>query len=125
MKNLIFLFVLALFTSTVQSQSLTEKEITGTWQVMNIAEVGNNPKQAQEMNWAYIDLYPDHKFQLRKKTSKGYKNTFNNATWSFDQATQTITTSDGRFTIKASKNNDKMIFELSETGITLEVVMPI
>jgi len=125
MKNLIFLFVLALFTSTVQSQSLTEKEITGTWQVVNAIEFGTKPKKAKELVAAYIDIYPDHNFQLRMKTSKGYEDTFNNATWSFDEATQTITTSDGRFPIKASKSNDKMIFELSGTGIKLEVVMPI
>lgn len=125
MKNLILLFVLALVTSTVQSQSLTEKEITGTWQIMKAIEIGNKPKKAKELIAAYIDIYPDYNFQLRMKTSKGYENTFNNATWSFDATTQTITTSDGRFPIKASKSNDKMVFELVGTGIKLEVVRPI
>ncbi len=124
MKNLIFLFVLALFTSAVQSQSLTEKEITGTWQVVSIADEGNNPKEAKEMVFAYIDLYPDHTFQLRMKTAKGHINTFKNATWSFDEATQTITNSDGRFPIIVSKINSKIIFELSGIGMKLEVVMP-
>ena len=84
MKNLTILFILALLTSTVQSQSLAEKEITGTWQVINVVDAGNQPQQADDMLGAYFDIYPDHNFQLRTKkqdkSSKGFENKFENYT---------------------------------------------
>lgn len=125
MKKLLFIFVLALLTSGLQGQSLAEKEITGTWFVKDVVELGTKPKKAKEMTSAYIDIYPDYSFQLRLKTAKGYENNFTNATWSYNETTQTITTSDDRFPIKILKANNKMIFELSGTGIQLEVVKPI
>ena len=125
MKKLLFIFILALLSSSLQGQSLAEKEITGTWFVKDVLEIGTTPKKAKEMTSAYIDLYPDYSFQLRLKSAKGYENSFTNATWSYNEATQTITTSDGRFPIKILKVNNKMIFELSGTGIKLEVVKPI
>ena len=129
MKNLILLFVLALLTSTVQSQSLTEKEITGTWQVINVVNAGTHSKQADEMVAAYFDLYPDHNFQLRTKSqdksSKGYENKYKNYTWIFNEATQIIELSQGNMMIKPSKSDGKMFFEFPETGMKLEVAMPI
>lgn len=128
MKNLLVLFVLTLLTSTVQSQSLTEKEITGTWQVVNVVDAGSQPKQAGEMLAAYFDIYPDHSFQLRtkktKEASKGYQNKFNNNTWSFDDASQTISAREVNMNIQVSKNDGKMFFKLLESGMTLEVVKP-
>lgn len=128
MKNITIVFILALLTSTVQSQSITEKEITGTWQVINVVEVGNQPNQAEDMIAAYIDIYPDNNFQLRTKkqdkSSKGYKNNFVNSKWSYNEATQTINLDKGSMAIKVSKSNGKIVFELIETGIKLEVVMP-
>lgn len=85
MKNLTILFILALLTSTVQSQSLTEKGLTGTWQVIKVVDAGTQPKQAEEMNETYIDIYPDHNFQLRTKkhykSSKGFESKFENYKW--------------------------------------------
>ena len=127
MKNLTVLFVLALLTSTVQSQSLTEKEITGTWQVINVVDAGSKPKQAKEMVAAYFDIYSDHTFQLRmkKEDKQGLENKFKNSSWSYNETTQTITINKDNTIIKPSKNNGKMIFELPESGMKLEVVMPI
>ena len=128
MKNLTIFFILALLTSTVQSQSLTEKEITGTWQVINVVDAGKQSQQADDMLGAYFDFYPDHNFQLRTKnqndSSKGYKYNFENYKWSYNEVTQTIELSKGTMTIKLSKSNGKMFFELPETGVKLEVVMP-
>lgn len=125
MKNLIVLFALMLFSVTAQSQSVTEDEITGTWQVMNIVDAGAQPKQAEEMIAAYFDIYPDYNFQIRMKTSKGYQDTFKNYKWSFNEDTQTIEMNNGNMSIKVFKNDDKMVFELPGTGIKLEVVKPI
>lgn len=41
-----------------------------------------------------------------------------------NEATQTIELSKGAMTIKPSKSNGKMFFELPESGIKLEVAMP-
>lgn len=128
MKNLTILFVFTLLSSTVQSQSITEKEITGTWQVVNIVDGGTHPNQAKEMIAAYFDFYPDGKFQLRMKRydrpSQEYENTFNNYKWSFNVVTQTIELSNAKMNIKTLKSNGKMFFELLDTRITLEVIMP-
>lgn len=129
MKNLLVIFILALFTSGAQSQSLTEKDISGTWRVINVLDAGNKPKQAEEMNLAYIDIYSDHNFQIRTKkqdkSSKGYENKFENSKWSYNEATQIINLDKGNMSIKISKSNDKIIFEFPETGLKMEVVMPI
>lgn len=128
MKKLTILFILALITSTVQSQSISEKEITGTWQVINIVDAGNDPIGADDLSAAYFDIYPDHSFQLRlkkkSKDSKEYNNTFTDYTWSYNEDTQTIKLNNDKFPIKVSKSNNKMLFELLGTGIKLEVVMP-
>lgn len=129
MKNLTILFVLALLTSTVQSQSLTEKEIIATWQVVNVVETGSQPKLATEMIAAYFNFYSDHSFQLRIKkdntSPKGYEDKYSNNTWTYNEATQTIELSKGDMSIKTSKSDGKIFFELPESGIKLEVVMPI
>ena len=65
MKNLTILFVLALLTSTVQSQSLTEKDIIATWQVVDVVETGSQPELAKDMIAAYFNFYSDHSFQLK------------------------------------------------------------
>ncbi len=125
MKNLTIFFLFALLTSSVQSQSLTEKEITGTWQVISVVEPGNNAKQANDFLAAYIDIYPDHKFQLRMKTKSENSNKYyNSSPWTFSQGSQTIELNDGKSPIKVSKNNDKMYFEFLDSGMKVEVVMP-
>lgn len=129
MKNLIVLFVLALLTSTVYGQSLTEKEITGTWQVINVVNAGSQPQQAEKMHSAYFDIHSDHSFQIRLKkqgkTSKGYENTLKNTTWNYKNDTQTIGLNNENMTIIVSKSSGKMFFEMPETGMKLEVYMPI
>ncbi len=128
MKNLTVFFLLALLTSVVQSQSLTEKEVTGTWQIINVVDPGHNAKQANDFIAAYIDIYPDHKFQLRMKSkgenSKKYSDSFKHTTWTFNRDSQTIELNDGKSPIKISKSNDKMYFELLDSGMKFEVVMP-
>ncbi|MBK5213548.1 MAG: hypothetical protein JJE55_07810 [Flavobacteriaceae bacterium] len=129
MKNLIILFAFMLLASTAQSQSLTEKDLTGTWQVVAITDAGTNPAKADEMNAAYFDLYPDHSFQLRTQKNNGasteYEENFKNYKWSYNAATQTINLSKGSMNIKASKSNNNVFFELTGTGMKLEVFKPI
>lgn len=128
MKNSAFYFVLMFLAYTAQSQSLTEKDITGTWQVVSIVDDGGQPSEAEDMIATYFDIYPDHNFQLRLKrkseNSNEYDRSFKNATWSFNEATQTIDISNSGMKIKPSKQDGKIIFELPETGIKLAVVMP-
>lgn len=127
MKNIIVIFILALFSSSIQSQTFTEAEITGTWQVSNVLETGTQNDKAESMLAAYFDFFPDHSFQLRKKKSsgsKGIENSFKNATWNYDEATQTITVNNGNMRFKVLRNDERTIFEFPETGMKLEVVMP-
>ncbi len=128
MKNLLVLFILSFFASTASGQSLTEKDIMGTWQVVSIVEKGNQPSNAENMIAAYFDLQPDHSFQLRIKNkesqSKNDKSS-KNLSWSFDETTQIINLTGDKFNIKVSKNGSKMNFELVETGIILEVLKPV
>lgn len=128
MKNLVVLFILSFFASTASGQSLTEKDIMGTWQVVNVIDKGNAPSNAENMIAAYFDLQPDHSFQLRIKNkesqSKNDKSS-KNLSWSFDETTQIINLTGDKFNIKVSKNGSKMNFELVETGIILEVLKPV
>lgn len=125
MKN-ISLLLLALLGFTVQSQSLTEEEISGTWIVVAIAEPGAKPEAAKAMKKAYFDLYPDHRFQLRmkKKSENKHEAMYQNYSWRFDQATQTVYLSNDTFPIKINRENDKVYFKLLGTGTKLEMLRP-
>lgn len=129
MKNLTVFFVFALLTSFVQSQSLTETEITGTWMVVNVEVPQDKENQGEDFIGSYFDFYPDYKFQLRLKmkdeNSNRYQETFRNTTWAFNQTSQKIELNDGKFPIKVSKNNNKVYFELVGTEVKLEVTQPI
>lgn len=128
MKNLVVLFILSFFASTASGQSLTEKDIMGTWQVVNVIDKGNAPSNAENMIAAYFDLQPDHSFHLRmnnKESQSKNNKSSKNLSWSFDETTQIINLTGDKFNIKVSKNGRKMNFELVETGIILEVLKPV
>ncbi len=129
MKNLIALFAFVLLSATVQSQSLTQKDITGTWIVANVENSNSNPKMATAMTNAILNLYADNSFEIKEKKENGkaydYNTTSNkNATWSYDQSTQTITTTRTKMTLKVSKNGNQTFFTDSESGLKFEVVKP-
>ncbi len=130
MKNLITLFVFVLFAATAQSQSLTLKDITGTWLVVNVENSNSNPKMAEAMANAVINLYADNSFEIKEKQQNGtaysYSTTSHkNATWSYNPSTQTITTTRTKMTLKVSKSGDKTFFTDSESGLKFEVNKPI
>ena len=80
MKNAIMLIVLALFATSVHSQSLTQKDLTGTWLVANVENSSSNPKMAAAMQNAVINLYADNSFEIKEKQADGtysYKTTTN------------------------------------------------
>lgn len=127
MKKLILLFSLILIAATAQSQSLTEKELTGTWQVVTVADNGNNPNATNELSRAMFNFNADHSFELKKiSTSEKYK--YNTAAksnrWSYNAATQTIKSGKFNLDIKVSKSNNKIFFVLLESGVKLEVEKP-
>lgn len=129
MKNFIVLFLLSFIAFTASSQSLTEKDIIGTWQVVSIVDKGNQPSEANDMIAAYFDFHSDKKFQLRSKnktnSSKKQDERFKKYSWSFDETSQIIKLTNDTFNIKAFEKDGKMIFELIGTGILLEVVKPV
>ncbi|MDP2688186.1 MAG: hypothetical protein Q8O62_13245 [Aequorivita sp.] len=130
MKNLIALFALVLFAGTVQSQSLTQNDITGTWLVVNVENSNSNPTMAAKMTNAIINLYADNSFEIKEKKEKGSAYEYNttshkNATWSYNPNTQTITTTRTKMTLKVSKSGDKVFFTDKDSGLKLEVLKPI
>jgi len=130
MKNLIVLFAFVLFAVSVQSQSLTQKDVTGTWLVQNVENSNTNPKMAAAMTNAVINLYADNSFEIKERQQNGtayvYNTTTNkNATWSFNPSTQTINTTRSKMTLKISKNGDKIIFTDQNSGLKFEVIKPI
>lgn len=130
MKNLITLFAFVLFAATAQSQSLTLKDVTGTWLVVNVENTTSNPKMAAAMANAVINLYADNSFEIKERQQNGAVYTYNttthkNATWSYNQNTQTITTTRAKMTLTISKNGDKTFFTDSESGLKFEVNKPI
>ena len=130
MKNLIALFAFVLLAATAQSQSLTQKDVTGTWLVVNVENSGSNPKMAAAMANAVINLYANNSFEIKEKQQNGttysYSTTSNkNATWSYNPSTQTITTTRTKMTLKISQSGDKTFFTDSESGLKFEVNKPI
>jgi hypothetical protein len=130
MKNLIVLFAFVLISATAQSQSLTLKDITGTWLVQNVENSSSNPKMAAAMTNAVINLYADNSFEIKEKQENGtayaYNTTTNkNATWSYNQSTQTISTTRTKMSFKISKSGDKVFFTEQDSGLKFEVMKPI
>ncbi len=130
MKNLLIIFLLALFAVPVQGQSLTDEDISGTWQVVKIEESRTDPKIARELEKAYFDFYWDHTFVLRTLKSNSGKPDFKiisapEAKWNFDTDTQTIHIVGNNTIIKVEGNTDQAIFTIMETGMKLRVSKPI
>ncbi len=130
MKNLIVLFAFVLFAATAQSQSLTQKDVTGTWLVQNVENSGSNPKMAAAMTNAVINLYADNSFEVKERQQNGtayvYSTTTNkNATWSYNPSTQTINTTRTKMALKISKSGDKVFFTDQDSGLKFEVIKPI
>ncbi len=130
MKNLIVLFAFVLFAVSAQSQSLTKKDITGTWLVQNVENSSSSPKMAAAMTNAVINLYADNSFEVKEKQENGttyvYSTTTNkNATWSYNPSTQTISTTRTKMTLKISKSGDKIFFTDQDSGLKFEVMKPI
>ncbi len=130
MKNLIVIFAVILFTATAQSQSFTQKDVTGTWLVQNVENSTSNPQMAAAMTNAVINLYADNSFEIKEREENGtayvYNTTTNkNATWSFNPSTQTINTTRTKMTFKISKSGDKVFFTDQGSGLKFEVMKPI
>lgn len=129
MKNSVTLFACILFVFTVQSQTLTQEDLTGTWIVTKIENPNSNSKMAAAMNNAVINLYAENSFEVKEKqqgeTAYSYKTTTNkNATWSFNPNTQTINTTRTNMTFKVSKSGDKVFFTDQKSGLKFEVEKP-
>ena len=129
MKKLILLFAFILFIATAQSQSLTEKDVTGTWVVVNVENSTANPKMAAAMTKAVINLYADNSFEIKEKQADAnpysFKTTTNkNARWTYNPSTQTVSTTGAKMTFTISKNGDKTFFTDKDSGLKLEVMMP-
>ncbi|MEM0518043.1 MULTISPECIES: hypothetical protein [Aequorivita] len=130
MKNLITLFAFILLAANAQSQTLSQKEITGTWLVQSVENSSSNPKMAAAMANAVINLYADNSFEIKEKepggTAYSYTTTTHkNATWNYNASTQTITTTRSKITFKVSKNGEKVFFTDENSGLKFEVVKPI
>ena len=130
MKKLIALFAFVLIAATAQSQTQTQKDITGTWLVVNVENSSSNPKVAAKMNKAVINLYADNSFEIKEKQEDGTPYSFKttskrNATWSFNPSSQTITTTGTKMIFKVSSSDNKVFFEEKDSGLKFEVVKPI
>ncbi len=130
MKKLIALFAFVLIAATAQSQTQTQKDITGTWLVVNVENSSSNPKVAAKMNKAVINFYADKSFEIKEKQEDGTPYSFittskRNSTWSYNPSSQTITTAGTKMTFKVSSSDNKVFFEDKNSGLKYEVVKPI
>lgn len=129
MKNLLALFAFVLIAATAQSQSLTQKDVTGTWIVVNVDNISSNPKMAAAMNNAVINLYADNSFEVKEKEANGAPYSYNTtsskgATWSFNEGTQTISTTRSKMNFKISKSGNQTFFTDKDSGLKFEVKKP-
>ena len=130
MKNIIALFAFLLIATYAQSQSLTEKELSATWQVVSVENPTSNPKAAQEMDRAYFNLNGDKSFSLRTRKDNSLNSEYEtssakNAQWSYNTTTQTIQIPKAKLTLKVSGSGDTVFFTVQETGLKLQMTKPI
>jgi|SRR5690554_3323531 len=130
MKNLFIIFVLTLFTATGKSQSLTEKDIMGTWQVVNVDNSGADPSPERRMDIAYLDFYEDGSLVLRARQNDSGRPIYKTispqgAKWNFEADTQTIRILENNFNLKVEGNADNAVFTIKESGLKLQVTKPI
>lgn len=129
MKKLIALFAFIFIAASVQSQSLTEKDITGTWLVVNVENSSSNQKVAAAMHKAVINFYADSSFEIKEKQEDGTPYSFKttshkNAKWSYDPNIQMITTTGTKMILKVSSSGDKVFLEDRDSGLKFEVMKP-
>ncbi|MAP80140.1 MAG: hypothetical protein CL526_03530 [Aequorivita sp.] len=129
MKNIIILLAVILTSFAAQSQSLSKKDVTGTWFVQNVENITANPKMASAMAKAVINLYADSSFEIKQKqegSAYSYATTTHkNAKWSYNPSTQTINTTRSKMTFIISQSGDKIYFTDQNSGLKFEVVKPI
>lgn len=130
MKKIIALFTFILFAFSVQSQSLTTKDITGSWLVVKVENSNSNPKIANALDQALLNFNADKSFEIKVRqqgnADSKYKVTSQkNAQWSYNESKQTITTTRSDLTFKVTKKNEKMIFVDQKSGLRFEVIKPI
>lgn len=117
------MLVLTLISFGVYGQSLTEKEITGTWQVVAIKNSEGFSNVLFEKG-AYLDFYEDGSFILRgKKGNTGKADKIGR--WSYDAASNSLEIPEKNLTFNVSGNADNAVFTIEETGVKLEVTKPI
>ncbi len=130
MKKLITLFAFFLFAITVQSQSVTTKDITGSWLVVKVENSKSNPKVANALKQAILNFNTDKSFVVKVRQQgngdSNYKVTSQkNAQWSYNESKQIISTTRSDMTFKVTKSNEKIIFVEQKSGLRIEVVKPI
>lgn len=130
MKNIIALFAFLLIATYAQGQSITEKELTGTWQVVSVENPTSNPKAAQEMDRAFLNFNGDQSFSLRTRKDNSQQSDYEtssakNSQWSYNSSTQTILIPRAKMTIKVNGSGNRAVFTIQETGLRLQMTKPI
>jgi hypothetical protein len=130
MKKILAFFTIILIAATAHSQSLTEKDIKGTWQVLSVENAASNPSLETEMYAAQFNFYADHSFALKikKDTTPAPKydtTSSKNANWNYNPSTQTISIPKEKMTLKVDKSNGQVRFVDQKTGVTYIVSKPI
>ena len=118
MKKLITLFAFFLFAITVQSQSVTTKDITGSWLVVKVENSKSNPKVANALKQAILNFNTDKSFVVKVRQQgngdSNYKVTSQkNAQWSYNESKQIISTTRSDMTFKVTKSNEKKGFGIT------------
>jgi hypothetical protein len=126
MKKIITFFALILLVATAQSQSLTAKDITGSWLVVKVENSNSNPKVAKALNQALLSFNANKSFQIKVKQESNSDSQYKvaskkDATWSYNESKQTITTTRKNMTFKVSKKNEKLFFVDQNSGLKFEV----
>ncbi|MBT0606778.1 DUF5004 domain-containing protein [Aequorivita echinoideorum] len=136
MKKLYVLFAFILITVAANSQSISEKELMGVWQVTSVTSASQNPNQAQliaGLQRATMYFKNDHTFEFNSYSTNPTLASFientQNSQWKYDANLQTVAigTAENNYSamiIKVRKQNGKVSFLLQETNVELQVIKP-
>ena len=137
MKKIIgLIFLLGSLGLQINAQSLTDKDIVGKWTVSKMTELGEMPNEQKQTMEMLKGAFLKSKFEFKTDQNISFDFEFGemqikNGHWKYNDSTQSFVIQEWKdkdtdkcklMEIYTKKEGDKILFLLSESFFTLEMI---
>lgn len=137
MKKIIgLIFLLGSLGLQINAQSLTDKDIVGKWTVSKMTELGEMPNEQKQTMEMLKGAFLKSKFEFKTDQNFSFDFEFGemqikNGHWKYNDSTQSFVIQEWKdkdtdkwklMEIYTKKEGDKILFLLSESFFTLEMI---